>query len=116
MLTRPRRQLAATLALALFTVAPTLYVGLTVHHLGRPAHARSVEAEIGRRLGVLVQVDSAAHPRPEVDLLRGVSLRLDDAGHAEIARADTLRIGRDGSDMTPVECPHPPPPVDASRA
>lgn len=100
MLTRPRRQVAATFALALFTIAPTIYVGVTVHLLRQPSHARTVEAEIGRRLGVLVSVDSATHPRPDVDSLLGVSLRLDDAGHAEIARADTLRIGRDGSDMT----------------
>jgi len=100
MLTRPHRQILATLALALFTIAPTLYVAATVHVLGRPAHARSVEAEIGRRLGVLVRVESAAHPRPDVDALLGVSLRLDDAGHAEIASANTLRISRDGSDMT----------------
>jgi hypothetical protein len=100
MLTRPRRQLAATLALTLFTIAPTAYVGVTVRALGRPAHLRSIEAEIGRRLGVLVDVNAAAHPRPDVDALNGVSLRLDDAGHAEIARADTLRISHEGSDLT----------------
>ena len=100
MLSRPRRQVAATVALALCTIAPTAYVAAKVRQLSRPSHLREVEAEIGRRLGVLVSVETAAHPRPDVDALTGVSLRLDDAGHAEIARADTLRIGRDGSDIT----------------
>ncbi len=100
MLTRPRRQLAATFALALGTIAPTIYIGISVHQLGRPSHLREVEAEIGRRLGVLVRVESARHPRPDVDMLQGVSLRLHDADDSEIARADTLRISRDGGEMT----------------
>lgn len=100
MLTRPRRQVAATAALVFFTVAPTLYVGARIHRVGRPAHAREVEAEIGRRLGVLVKVDSASHPRPDVDVLSGVTLSLDDRADAEIARADSVRIRHDGAEMT----------------
>ncbi len=100
MLNRPRRQVAATLALGVFSIAPTAYIAQRAHHLQRPAHLREVEAEFGRRLGVLASVSSASHPRPDVDLLKGVALRLDDAHHAQIARADEIRITRDGPEMT----------------
>ena len=100
MLTRPHRQVAATIALALFTIAPTLWVSRTVHALGRPGHARDVEAEIGRRLGLLVHIGNATHPRPDVDVLRDVSLRMDDAGHGEIARAASVRLVRSSGEMT----------------
>jgi hypothetical protein len=99
MLTRPRRQIAATFALALFTIAPTVTIAWTVRGLGQPAHLREVEAEIGRRLGVLVKVESATHPRPDVDVLRNVSLRLHDSADSEIARADCLRISRSSGEM-----------------
>ena len=100
MLTRPHRQVAATLALALFTIAPTVWVSRTVHALGRPGHVREVEAEIGRRLGVLAHIGTAAHPRPDVDVLRDVSLRMDDAGNGQIARADTIRLVRSSGEIT----------------
>ncbi|MDB5350016.1 MAG: hypothetical protein JWN86_1263 [Planctomycetota bacterium] len=100
MLTRPRRQVAATLALALLTIAPTAYVAHSAYRVRQPSHLRDVEAEIGRRLGVLVRVDHASHPRPDVDVFRGVSLRLDHAGHAEFARADILRVTRENTETT----------------
>ena len=100
MLTRPHRQVAATLALALFTIAPTVWVTRTVLAVARPGHVREVEAEIGRRLGVLVQIGAAAHPRPDVDVLRDVSLRWDEAGNGRIARADSVRIVRTTGEMT----------------
>jgi hypothetical protein len=100
MLTRPHRQVAATIALALFTIAPTAWVARTVHALGRPGHAREVEAEIGRRLGLLVHIGNATHPRPDVDVLLDVSLRMDDAGHGQIAHADRVRLVRSGGEMT----------------
>ena len=99
MLTRPRRQITATLVLAIFTIAPTVYVAWTIRGLGQPSHLREVEAEIGRRLGVLVRVERATHPRPDVDVLHNVSLRLHDAADSEIARADCLRISRSGGEM-----------------
>ena len=67
--------------------------------LDRPGHFREVEAEIGRRLGVLVEVASAAHPRPDVDVLRDVILRLDPDERSEFARADALTIVRDGREL-----------------
>ena len=100
MLTRPHRQVAATLALALFTIAPTAWVSRTVLAISRPGHARDVEAEIGRRLGVLVEIGAATHPRPDVDVLREVSLRSDDAGSGRIARADSIRVLRSNGEMT----------------
>lgn len=100
MLTRPRRQVLATLALVIFSVFPSGYVAYSAYRVSQPGHLREVEAEVGRRLGVLVSVARASHPRPDVDVLEGVSLRLDNARHAEIARANTLRITRDGTEMT----------------
>ena len=100
MLTRPHRQVAATLALALFTIAPTVWVSRTVHALGRPGHVREVEIEIGHRLGVLAHIAAATHPRPDVDILSEVSLRQDDASNGQIARADAIRVVRSNGEMT----------------
>ena len=100
MLTRPRRQVLATLALVGFTIVPSLYVAYSAHRVRRPDHLREVEAEVGRRLGVLVKVTRASHPRPDVDQLEGVALRLDDARNSEIARADSLRVTRGSGEMT----------------
>ncbi len=99
MLTRPRRQVLATLAVLLATVVPTVFVVSVVFQVNRPGHLREVEAEIGRRLGVLVEVASAAHPRPGVDVLRDVILRLDPDERSEFARADALTIVRDGREL-----------------
>lgn len=100
MLTRPRRQILATLALIGFTVLPSAYVGYTAHRVGRPSHLREVEDEIGRRLGVLVKVATASHPRPDQDVLEGVSLRLDASPRSEIAHADSLRLTRGKRELT----------------
>lgn len=100
MLTRSRRQVLATLALIGFTVAPSAYVAYNAHRVRRPSHLREVEAEVGRRLGVLVSVARATHPRPDVDQLDDVSLRLETARHSEIAHADTLRVTRGAGELT----------------
>ncbi len=99
MLKRPHRQVLATLALVGFTVVPSAYVAYAAHHVRRPAHLTEVEAEVGRRLGVLVKVARVHHPRPDVDQLEEVSLRHDASDRSEMAHADTLRVTRGSEEM-----------------
>lgn len=104
-LTRPRRQLFATAALLALTVAPTGFVATTAWKVNRPGHTREVEADLARRLGLFVQLDQVTYPRPGTILYRGVVLRQEEPGRkdsrrAEIARAETLQLRKDGRDLT----------------
>ena len=104
-LTRPFRQAAATAALFVFTVVPTIYVGITAWSIRQPSHLRDVEAEIGRRLGVHVSLDSVRYPRPGEVVYRGVVLRQEEPrgkGKAviEVARASALRLKRGDRELT----------------
>ncbi len=100
MLTRPRRQAVASLALLAFSVLPTLYVSVTARRLQGGGHLREVEAEIGRRLGVLATIASAEHPRPGVDVLDGVTLKSSEGAGSEIARADRLTLSRESGEWS----------------
>src|SRR5947209_1000384 len=97
-LTRPHRQILATLALLLFTVAPSGYVGLLAWRLNRPGHVRDVEVEVSRELGLPVTIGSVRYPRPGEALYRDVSLRLEEGQSklTQVAHADALRLVRDG--------------------
>lgn len=100
-LTRPQRQILATLAMLGFAVAPTAWVAAWVWRVNQPGHVREVEAEISRMLGLGVAIDSVSHPGPGEDILRGVVLRSEDQGGrggslAEIARAESVRVVREG--------------------
>src|SRR5262249_52893244 len=95
MLTRPHRQVLATMAVLAFTVTPTAYVISLAFRLNRPGHIREAEVELGRRLGVLVTLEGVRYPRPGEVVYRGVTLRQEEAGRkasrlAEIARADVV--------------------------
>src|SRR5437763_1831091 len=97
MLTRPHRQVLATMALLLFTVAPTGSVALTAWRLNRPGHARDVEVEISRQLGVRATLEGVRYPRPGEVVYRGVTLRQEEPGRdasrlTEIARAEVVRF------------------------
>ena len=90
-LTRPYRQAAATVALVVLTVAPTVYVAPTAWKISRPGHRHEVEAEIGRLLGLQVTLDAVRYPRPGEVVYRGVVLRQEEPrrkGLTEVARAD----------------------------
>jgi hypothetical protein len=96
-MTRPNRQVVATIALAVLTIAPTAYVGLTAWRINRPMHRHEVESEIGRALGLQVKLDSVGYPRPGEVVYRGVVLRQDEPrgkGLTEVARASRLRLRR----------------------
>src|SRR5690242_6671484 len=99
-LTRPQRQVLATLGLLAFSVAPTGYVAFVAWRVNRPGHVRDVEVELGRQFGVRVTLESVRYPRPGEVVLRGVCIRQEEPGRTEsrlteIARADSawLRKG-----------------------
>jgi hypothetical protein len=96
-LTRPHRQVLATLALFAFTVAPTGFVAWTAWRVNRPEHVRGVELELGRQLGVAVTLEGVRYPRPGEVVYRGITLRQEEAGRdaarlTEVARADVARL------------------------
>jgi hypothetical protein len=100
-LTRPHRQVFATLALLLFTVAPTVYIGHQVWRAGRPEHVREIETKLSNLVGLKVAIESVRHPRPGEDVLFGVSIRSEgDAKLVALACADVARVHREGSDLT----------------
>lgn len=101
-LTRPHRQSLATLTLALVTIAPTVYVGLTAWRIHRPGHVRDVEVEIGRSIGLQVTLDGVRYPRPGEVVYQGIVLRQDEprrGGLTEIARAKSIRLRKNGRDL-----------------
>ena len=102
-LTRPHRQAMATLAVVLFSMAPTAFVASTLVRLNRPEHVREVERELGRRLNLHVSIGSVRHPKPGEDVITGLVVRAEEPGRkgtppVEIARASGLRLRRDGRD------------------
>lgn len=94
---RPRRQALTTFVLFAATIAPTVFVIWTAWRVNRPAHAREVEIELGRILGVLVSLDSVRYPRPGETAFGGLVLRQAEPGDAtfrEVARAERLSARR----------------------
>jgi hypothetical protein len=95
-LTRPYRQAAATLALVVLTVAPTVYVVATAWKINRPGHRHAVEGEIGRLLGLQVTLDAVRYPRPGEVVYQGVVVRQAEPRRkgvvTEVARAATVRV------------------------
>lgn len=101
-LTRPHRQVAATLAVLVLTVVPTVYVAFTAWRIGRPAHLRAVEAEIGRGLGLQASVRAVSYPKPGEVVYRGIVLRQVEPrgkGLTEVARAESVRIRRSDREL-----------------
>ena len=101
--TRPTRQAAATLALVVLTVLPTLYVAYTAWRIRRPGHLRAVEAEIGELLGLAVGLDSVRYPRPGEVVYQGVVLRQHEPrkqGLVEIGRAKEVRLRAGHRELT----------------
>ena len=101
-LSRPHRQALATTALAIFAIAPTIYVISVACKINRPGHLRDVEVELARQLGLQVTLKSVAHPRPGEDVLRGVVLRQEEPrgkSFFEVARADEVRVFRKAGEL-----------------
>ena len=63
-LTRPVRQMLATLVLFGLTVVPTGLVAAYAWRINRPGHVRDVEIELGRQLGLQVTLDAVRYPKP----------------------------------------------------
>src|SRR3954467_2537823 len=102
-LTRPNRQVLATLALLAFSVAPTVYVGWKAWRVNRPEYLREVEREIGQGLGLRVALGAVAYPRPGGGVYGGVVLWQEEPrprGWTEVARADVVRLGRGPGALT----------------
>jgi hypothetical protein len=96
-ISRPQRQVAATLALVAFTMAPTAYLTWMAVQVRRPSHLREVEAQVGRALGLSVLIEAVRYPRPGEVVLRGVRFsRPEPRGpeYAEVANAKEVRFGR----------------------
>ena len=102
-LTRPYRQALATLSLALFTVVPTIYVGIVAYRIHRPGHLRDVEIEMGRSLGLQVTLEGVRYPKPGEVVYEGIVLRQEEprkGGLTEIARAGSVRLRKTGRTLT----------------
>src|SRR5579864_2374003 len=102
-LKRPHRQTLATVALVVLTIVPTVYVAITAWRINRPAHVRAVESELGRQLGLRVTLEAVRHPRPGEDAFRNVILRQEELHGkqaTEVARADDVRVLRNGHNLT----------------
>lgn len=98
-LTRPQRQILASLAILLLSVVPTGLVAGWAWWTRQPGHVREVEAALAQQLGLAVEIASVRHPGPREDLLSGLVLRLEEPGGSspqlsEILRADSARLLR----------------------
>src|SRR5262245_15815199 len=96
-LTRPRRQVLATLAVVLLTIVPTVCVIFTAVRINHPAHVREVEVELGRALGLQVSLDGIRYPKAGEIHYCGVVIRQEEPrtrGLTEIARARSVRLRR----------------------
>jgi hypothetical protein len=94
-LTRPVRQVLATLVLVGLTVIPTAYVAVLAWRINRPGHVRDVEIELGRRLGLQVTLSEVKYPRPNEVVYRDFVLRHEErhsGALSEILRADEVRV------------------------
>lgn len=83
--TRPHRQLVATLVLLVATVAPTVLIATISWRLNRPSHPREVAGEFSRQLGLIASIEAIRHLRPGEDELNGVVLRLEEPSAKEAA-------------------------------
>lgn len=96
-LTRPVRQILATIGLVALTIAPTLYVATTAWKIRSPGHLRELEVEIGRQLGLQVSIEGVRYPQPGEVLYKGIVFRQEEPrrrGLREIARASSMRLHR----------------------
>ena len=101
--TRPIRQILATILVLALTVLPTGFVAAIGWRINRPGHIRDVEIELGRQLGLQVTLDEVRYPRPGEVVYRGIVLRQEEPrgkGLAEIARADLVRLQRADRELT----------------
>lgn len=97
-LNRTQRQVTATVILAITSIAPTVVIAYLVWHLSRPTHVREMEVELGDLLGSEVLIERVGHPRPNEDLLSGLTLRsfADDGSRQVTVFASSARLTREG--------------------
>ncbi len=98
---RTQRQVLATIVLVCGSIVPTLGIGLFIWTVTRPGHTRDVEVDLGRMLDTRVAIESVRHPRPNEDLLTGVTLR---PGQGDVdrgaVRVRRLRASHEGDVLT----------------
>jgi hypothetical protein len=101
--TRPLRPAISTILLLLLTVLPTVLVAAIAWRINQPGHIRDVEVELGRVLGLQVNLASVDYPGPGQVVYRGMVVRGQEPrgqGFAEIGRADTARLNRADHELT----------------
>jgi hypothetical protein len=101
-LTRPMRQMVATIALVGLTIVPTGVVATIAWRINRPGHVRDVEIELGRQLGLQVTLEGVRYPKPGEVVYQGITLRQEEPRHKgliEIGRADQARLQRADRDL-----------------
>jgi hypothetical protein len=91
-LTRPQRQVLATLAVVAFFVAPSGYVAHQTWKVRQTGHLRHVERELSRNLGLPVRLVAVRYPRPGETLLLGLSLRPEGGEAGEVIQAEQARV------------------------
>src|SRR5262245_14075524 len=101
-LTRPHRQVAATLALVLLSNAPTVHVAATAWWIRGAGHLCEAELELGRYLGLVVSLEGVRYPRPGEVVYQGVVVRQEEPrrrGLTECARAREVVLRREGREL-----------------
>ncbi len=102
-LTRPVRQVLASILLLGGTVVPTLLVGAVAWRIHQPGYVRDVEVTLGREIGARVTLEMVRYPRPGQAVYYGLVVRLDDpraGGSAEFARLESLIVENSGTETS----------------
>lgn len=98
------RRVLATLALVAVSIVPAIVTVLLIWTQTRPGHVRDVEVELSRWLGAEVSIERVRHPRPNEDLLEGISLRPDSRGPRKglgtLIQAASVRVVHDSKQVT----------------
>ncbi|MBX6314997.1 MAG: hypothetical protein IRY99_19090, partial [Isosphaeraceae bacterium] len=102
--TRPQRQILATVVVAVLMIIPTAWVALMAWRVNRAGHIREVEEQLRRQLGARVALEGVRYPRPGEVVYRGVVVRTEEPGRkgakpTEVARAEVLRVRREGGEL-----------------
>ena len=102
-LTRPVRQVLATILLLGGAVVPTLLVATIAWRINQPGHVRDVEVRLGRELGCRVTLEAVRYPQPGLVVYHGIIVHTDDprsGGLNEAVRADSVVVEMTGNEAS----------------
>ena len=105
-LSRPGKQVLATIAVVVGCIAPTAWVAWSAWSYRQPSHRRAMELELSRRTGFDVSIGDVTYPRPAEIVLHRIGFTVPTARSAngtaqpEVIAADVLRFGREGGAWT----------------